>query len=80
MAASTVRRIWRDAWVVGPSPEQQGTPLADRPYDLRHACATLLLNASVQPKEVTRRLGHSVKALWKVYAGCLDGDEEPLAA
>ena len=30
----------------------------------------------VSPKEVTRRLGRSVKVLWKVYAGCLDGDEE----
>jgi integrase len=62
--------------VVGLSPEQQTTLLAGRPYDLRHACATLLLNAGVPPKEVARRLGHSVEVLWKVYAGCLDGDEE----
>jgi integrase len=68
--------VWRDARVIGPSPEQLVTPLAGRPYDLRHACATLLLNAGVPPKEVARRLGHSVEVLWKVYAGCLDGDEE----
>lgn len=76
ISASTVWRIWRDARVVGLSPEQQVTLLAGRPYDLRHACATLLLNASVPPKEVARRLGHSVEVLWKVYAGCVDGDEE----
>lgn len=74
--ASTVWRIWRNARAVGLSPEQLVTPLAGRPYDLRHACATLLLNAGVPPKEVARRLGHSVEVLWKVYAGCLDGDEE----
>jgi integrase len=75
-SASAVWRIWRDARVVGLSPEQQVTPLAGRPYDLRHACATLLLNAGVPPKEVALRLGHSVEVLWRVYAGCLDGDEE----
>jgi hypothetical protein len=36
----------------------------------------LLLNSGVPPKEVARRLGHSVDVLWKVYAGCMDGDEE----
>lgn len=76
ISASTVWRIWRDARVISLTPEQQVTPLAGRPYDLRHACATLLLNAGVPPKEVARRLGHSVEVLWRVYAGCLDGDEE----
>jgi integrase len=76
VSASAVWRIWHAARLIGLSPEQQTTPLAGRPYDLRHACATLLLNAGVPPKEVARRLGHSVEVLWKVYAGCLDGDEE----
>ncbi|MCO5974645.1 tyrosine-type recombinase/integrase [Actinoallomurus soli] len=76
VSASIVWRVCQDARTIGLSPEQVVTPLADRPYDLRHACATLLLNAGVPPKEVARRLGHSVEVLWKVYAGCLDGDEE----
>jgi len=76
VSASAVWRFWRSARVLGLSPEQEASPLVGRPYDLRHACATLLLNAGVPPKEVARRLGHSVEVLWKVYAGCLDGDEE----
>lgn len=75
VSASAVWRIWRDARVIGLSSEQQVTPLAGRPYDLRHAYATLLLNAGVPPKEVALRMGNSVEVLWKVYAGCLDGDE-----
>ena len=59
-----------------PIPRATSHALAGRPYDLRHACATLLLNAGVPPEEVARRLGHSVEVLWKVYAGCLDGDQE----
>ncbi|ACY96486.1 hypothetical protein Tcur_0897 [Thermomonospora curvata DSM 43183] len=74
--ASTLSRVWEEARRIGLSPEQQLSPLAGRPYDLRHACATLLLNSGVPPKEAARRLGHSVDVLWKVYAGCMDGDEE----
>jgi integrase len=76
ISAAAVCRIWEDARWLGLTPEQQLSPLAGRPYDLRHACATMLLNAGVPPKEVARRLGHSVDVLWKVYAGCMDGDEE----
>lgn len=74
--ASTLSRVWEDARRIGLTPEQQISPLAGRPYDLRHACATLLLTSGVPPKEVARRLGHSVDVLWRVYAGCMDGDEE----
>ncbi|MDI5965027.1 tyrosine-type recombinase/integrase [Streptantibioticus silvisoli] len=54
-------------------PEQQASPLAARPYDLRHACVSLWLNSGVDPVEVARRAGHSVAVLLKVYAKCLDG-------
>jgi integrase len=76
VSAAAVHMIWEDARTLGLTPEQQLSPLAGRPYDLRHAYATRLLNAGVPPKEVARRLGHSVEVLWKVYAGCMDGDEE----
>jgi len=50
--------------------------LIGRPYDLRHAAASLWLNAGVAAKEVARRLGHGVAVLLKVYANCLDGQGE----
>jgi hypothetical protein len=55
---------------------QQRSPLARRPYDLRHAAASLWLNSGVAPTEVACRLGHSVAILLKVYPNCLDTDEE----
>jgi len=49
------------------------SPLARRPYDLRHAAVSLWLNAGVPATEVARRAGHSVAVLLKVYAHCIDG-------
>jgi integrase len=49
--------------------------LTGRPYDLRHACASLMLNAGVPATEAARRLGHSVAMLLKRYANCIDGQE-----
>jgi integrase len=42
--------------------------LAERPYDLRHGNASLLLNSGVPATEVARRLGHSVQMLYTTYA------------
>lgn len=78
ISPSAVWRIWRDARMLALSPVQQITPLAGRPYDLRHAYATLLLNSGVPVQEVARRMGNSPDVIWKVYAGSLDGDEERL--
>jgi hypothetical protein len=47
--------------------------MAGRPYDLRHAAASLWLNAGVAVTEVGRRLGHGVAVLLNVYANCIDG-------
>ena len=45
------------------------------PYDLRHAAASLWLNSGVPATEVARRLGHGVAVLLRVYANCLDGQD-----
>jgi integrase len=58
------------------APAQVTSPLARRPYDLRHAAASLWLNAGVPATEVARRLGHSVAVLLRVYANCIDGADE----
>ena len=52
-----------------------GSPLQTiTPYFLRHANATLLLNARVPIPEIARRLGHSADVLLAVYAGVTDSD------
>jgi hypothetical protein len=43
---------------------------------MRHASVSLWLNGGVPATEVTRRAGHSVAVLLKVYANCIDGEEE----
>lgn len=55
--------------------EQSLSPLVGRPYDLRHAAVSLWLNGGVAATEVARRAGHSVAALLRVYASCIDGEE-----
>ncbi|MEV4246867.1 hypothetical protein AB0J63_26065 [Streptosporangium canum] len=57
-------------------PEQAASPLARRPYDLRHAAVSLWLDAEVPAPEAARRAGHGVDVLLHVYAKCTDGQEE----
>ncbi len=58
------------------TPVQVASPLAVRPYDLRHAAVSTWLNAGVSAAEVAERAGHSVDVLNKVYAKCLDGQRD----
>lgn len=76
LPSSIYDRWWKLARKMALTPEQVESPLARRPYDLRHAAASLWLNAGVPPTEIARRLGHSVAVLLKVYANCLDGGED----
>jgi integrase len=55
--------------------EQAVSPLAARPYDLRHAAVSLWLNAGVPAIEVAERAGHSVDVLLRVYAKCIEGQQ-----
>ncbi len=76
IASKTYCDAWRDARTFGLSPEQLDSPLAGRPYDLRHAAVSLWLNAGVSAPDVAERAGHGVDVLLRVYAKCLDGGEE----
>jgi integrase len=67
---------WRKARMATLTPAEVVSPLAGRPYDLRHAAASLWLNAGVAVTEVARRLGHGVAVLLNVYANCIDGQGE----
>jgi integrase len=72
---SEYERWWRLAREKALTPEQAASPLARRPYDLRHAAASLWLNAGVPATEVARRLGQGVAVLLHVYANCIDGTD-----
>lgn len=50
-------------------PERVDSPLAGRPYDLRHACTTRWLNAGVLIAEVARRVGNSPEVIHRRYHG-----------
>jgi integrase len=73
---SSYYKAWGRARGYGLPPGLVKSPLAARPYDLRHGGVTLWLNAGVPAPEVARRAGHGVDVLLKIYAGCIDGEEE----
>jgi len=78
--ASSYSRVWELAREFALTPAQVSSPLAGRPYDLRHAAVSLWLNAGVQAPDVAERAGHSVDVLLKVYAKCIDGQETTVNA
>lgn len=68
--------VWKRARVIGLSPELAASPLARRPYDLRHAAVSTWLAAGVPIAEVAARAGRTVDVLLKVYAKVLDGQRD----
>ncbi len=51
---------WKRAWIIALSPERATSPLAGRPYDLRHAAVSTRLAAGVPPADVAAWAGQSV--------------------
>jgi integrase len=80
LSESAYGRVWRKARKAALTPAQVASPLAGRPYDLRHAGVSLWLNCGVAATEVARRAGHGVAVLLRVYAGCIDGEENEINA
>ncbi|MEU9505430.1 tyrosine-type recombinase/integrase [Micromonospora sp. NPDC048170] len=76
VSKSTYLRAWRQAREAALTSVQRRSPLAHRPYDLRHAAVSLWLNAGVPATQVAQWAGHSVHVLLKVYASCIDGQDE----
>ncbi|TKK72520.1 tyrosine-type recombinase/integrase, partial [Kribbella jiaozuonensis] len=76
VSSNTYARVWAKARAKALGETQAATPLARRPYDLRHAAVSLWLNAGVPATQVAEWAGHSVNVLLKVYAKCVDGQDE----
>ncbi|MEU8276568.1 tyrosine-type recombinase/integrase [Microbispora bryophytorum] len=72
-SSSAYSAVWQEARRLAFTIEQVASPLAARPYDLRHAAVSLWLNAGVPPTEVAQRAGHGVDVLLRVYAKCIEG-------
>ncbi|GHA33270.1 integrase [Streptomyces tauricus] len=78
IAASSYSRAWKQARELALVPHQVSSVLAFRPYDLRHAGVSQWLNSGVPAPEVAARAGHSVDVLLKIYAKCIDGQEQEM--
>jgi len=72
----TAYRVWDSARAAAFTEVEYASPLARRPYDLRHAALSTWLNAGVPPTQVAEWAGHSVMVLLRVYAKCIYGQEE----
>jgi integrase len=71
-----VYRVWDRARRTVLANDEYDSPLARRPYDLRHAAVSLWLNAGVPAAQVAEWAGHSVNVLLRVYASCISGQDE----
>jgi integrase len=69
-------RTWEKARQAALTSAEAASPLAERPYDLRHARLSTWLNASVAPAQVAEWAGNSVPVLLRVYAKCLTDSEQ----
>ena len=72
----TYRRSWIKARRMALTAAEQASPLARRPYDLRHACLSTWLNGGVYPTQVAEWAGHGVDVLLRIYAKCVVGQDE----
>ena len=76
LSDSIYSRVWAKARQQALTPAEAASPLAERPYDLRHARLSTWLNAGVVPAQVAEWAGNSVAVLHRVYAKCLVGSEK----
>lgn len=72
----TIYRAWHRARKSVLSEREFESMVARRPYHLRHACLSTRLNAGVPPARVAEWAGQSVDVLLRVYANCVEGDDE----
>ncbi len=76
LVPTSYRSVWQQARLLGLTPSQAASPLAQRPYDLRHGGVSLRLNAGVPPTQVAEWAGRSVKVLLTIYAKGIHGRDQ----
>jgi integrase len=77
LATVTYLRLWHRARSRALGTDEAATsPLARRPYDLRHAAVSTWLVSTNDPAQVAAWAGHSIDVLLKIYAKVLDGQQE----
>jgi integrase len=76
LSESVYGRVWQGARLLAFPPALAASPLAGRPYDLRHACLSTWLNAGVDPTQVAEWAGNTVEVLMRVYAKCIHGRDK----
>lgn len=76
LSQSTYSHVWAKARRAALTPEEFASPLAKRPYDLRHAAVSTQLSAGVPATQVAEWAGHSVQVLLEIYAKCIDGQQD----
>jgi integrase len=70
--------VWHKARRIAFPPPLAASPLARRPYDLRHAAVSLWLNSGVPAAEVAEMAGHSVAILMDTYYKCIHGQRDQM--
>ena len=73
---SVYSMVWSNARFDALTARQFASPMAKRPYDLRHAAVSTWLNAGVPPAQIAEWAGHGVEVLLRVYAKCVDGQDD----
>jgi len=73
---STLWRVLQKVREQTQTPGPLASPLMARPYDFRHAGVSWRLNAGTPAPLVAEWAGHTVEVLLRIYAHCIDGDDE----
>jgi integrase len=76
LSESVYGRAWQGARLLAFPPAVAASPLAGRPYDLRHACLSAWLNSGVDQAQVAEWAGNSVAVLLRTYVKCIAGRDE----
>ena len=74
LGSTIYSRVWEEARQLAFTCAQAASPLAGRPYELRHAALT----AGIAPTKIAKRAGNSVEVLLRRFAGCLDNQAESI--